>query len=350
VLAFKLDGILIGDLIYDSYLSYGYATMPSIDKINRYELFNVMQSIFYNRRVIKHIVKHYDIETCLVAHTVGTAGGVFSRYLVSNNIEVWERYSTLKKHRSIKTLYYSAARPDMKYVKFMQNRLGYFIPLAEKHLNNRLKNRSSDWGAQLPYLRDKRVFYNRQEFSKNFGLSPSKKNIFVMLHAFNDFPNSFGFTIYRDYYEWFKTVLNIAQEVDSVNWIFKEHPGAKYYPTKDLDLELIFSKINVSNIRFLNKDANFNTSSLRYVADAICTCIGTAGLEYSAFGVPCILSGKTWYSGFGFTVEPRTDVEFKKILKNIDKLPRLNNEQINIAKIIALFTFDIIEVTKFPDP
>jgi hypothetical protein len=66
--------------------------------------------------------------------------------------------------------------------------------------------------------------------------------------------------------------------------------------------------------------------------------------------VPCVLGGQSWYSGFGFTIDPRTDEEFKRILIGIDKLPRLNKEQTDMAKLIALFCFDIIGYTNFPDP
>jgi hypothetical protein len=170
------------------------------------------------------------------------------------------------------------------------------------------------------------------------------------MHAFNDYPNTFGLSIYRDYYQWFQAVLNIAQLNESVNWIFKEHPGAKYYPTKDINLKTIFNKIKTKNIRFIEANANFNTSSLRYVADVICTCIGTAGLEYSAFGIPCILGGKSWYAGFGFTIEPNNEEEFVEIMRNIGDIERLNNNQTDMAKIIAFLSFEIFDITKFSDP
>ena len=171
-----------------------------------------------------------------------------------------------------------------------------------------------------------------------------------MMHAFNDYPNSFGVSIYRDYYQWFQAVLEIAQNNDSVNWIFKEHPGAKYYPTKDINLNTIFGKVLNKNIKFIEANANFNTSSLRYIADVICTCIGTAGLEYAAFGIPCVLGGKSWYSGFGFTIEPINENEFIEILRNIANVERLNIDQIDMAKIISYLSFEILEITNFSDP
>jgi len=313
-------------------------------------LLKVLRKFFYHRSLIRDVLKRYNIEIGLTSHIVGIGGGVFLRYLLHNNIEVIVRETTLKKYNKVEMSYECCMTPDKRYVGFMKSRSDYFIPLAERCLKDRLENRNRVVKDQLAYRSEKRLFRDKQEFSCCFNLNPNKKNVFVMLHAFNDYPHTYGFLIFRDYYEWLKSVLKIAQQTESVNWIFKEHPYAKYYPTRDLDLGKMFANIEVPQIRFLAEDADFNTSSLQYIADAVVTCIGTAGLEYSAFGIPCVLAGKCWYSGFGFTIEPQTKLEYEKILHNINRLPRLNDQQIEMAKLIAFFTFDVVELTKFPDP
>ena len=266
-------------------------------KVISYELFKTLYHFYYARRLASFIKNNYDVEVLLASHMCNCLGGTIARYFVKNNIEIWERWVTLKKYKSIETLYDSAARPDIKYVNYMKRNRSKFIPLAEQHLKDRLESKTDDYGAQLPYQKDKRVYNSKLEFCNVYNLNINKKIVFVMMHAFNDYPNAFGFSIYRDYYQWFEALLNIAKEVDSVNWIFKEHPGAEYYPTKDVDLVTLFSQINADNIRFIEGGANFNTSSLRNIADVICTCIGTAGLEYSTYGIPCVLGGKSWYAG-----------------------------------------------------
>jgi len=347
ILSYELDDIRFGDLIYDSYLSYGYATMR---KVISYELFKTLYHFYYARRLAFFIKNNYDVEVVLASHMCNCIGGTIARYFVKNNTEIWERWVTLKKYKSVETLYDSAARPDIKYVNYMKRNRSKFIPLAEQHLKDRLASKTDDYGAQLPYQKDKRVYNSKLEFCDAYNLSVNKKIVFVMMHAFNDYPNAFGFSIYRDYYQWFEALLNLAKEVDSVNWIFKEHPGAEYYPTKDVDLMTLFSQINADNIRFIEGGANFNTSSLRNIADGICTCIGTAGLEYSTYGIPCVLGGKSWYAGFGFTIEPTNVNEFVNIIKNIETIGRLDDDQTDMAKIIAFLTFEIFDVTRFPDP
>ena len=149
--------------------------------------------------------------------------------------------------------------------------------------------------------------------------------------------------IFQDYYHWFTNTLRIAQTVKSVNWVFKEHPYAWFYPTKDLCLMSMFARLRSSHVRFLDAQADFNACSLRYIADTIVTCVGTAGLEYSALGIPCVLGGESTYSGFGFTIEPENREEYEACLRNMGELIPLTNTQVKVAKVVAYFYFCLMQ-------
>ncbi|MHC4124672.1 MAG: hypothetical protein ACYSSI_13940, partial [Planctomycetota bacterium] len=86
-------------------------------------------------------------------------------------------------------------------------------------------------------------------------------------------------------------------------------------------------------IQFLPDDVN--ATSLPGIVNAILTVYGNAGLEYSCFGIPCILGGESLYSGYGFTHEPRTQEEYFKLLKNAHTLKPLNSSQIEKAKVYS---------------
>jgi hypothetical protein len=195
----------------------------------------------------------------------------------------------------------------------------------------------------------KRTFTDRESFCAACGLDGWKPIVFVMLHMFNDYPHShFGRPmIYQDYFDWFRKTLDIAKEVHSVNWVFKEHPAAAYYVTRDVDLREIFKGNQSRHVHLLTADADFNARSLRYLAHAVVTCVGTAGLEYATQGIPCILGGESGYSGFGFTMEPKDEGEYTAILRRIDELPRLSSAQIRAAKLTAYFYFCVMESARF---
>jgi len=71
--------------------------------------------------------------------------------------------------------------------------------------------------------------------------------------------------------------------------------------------------------------------------------MGTAGMEFSCLGIPCILAGESTYSGFGFTVEPQNAAEYEEQLRHIDELPRLSEKQIRAAKIVMAFQYVMMQ-------
>jgi len=132
----------------------------------------------------------------------------------------------------------------------------------------------------------------------------------------------------------------VARTVPAVNWVFKEHPASRYYPTEDVDLQTVFERVESNHIGFIGSEADFNSRSIVSLAAAIVTCIGTAGLEYATQGIPCVLAGgRASYSGFGFTIEPQSVEAYQTCLQNIGELSALNEEQIRRAKLLAYFSF-----------
>lgn len=346
ILNLRIDGIKYGDLIYDGVLAGEYATIRKLNK----KVLSTIHAFFWRRYVIKDIIRRYEIETSVFSHTVGLGSGTLSRYLLRSGIEVINRSGSyqiqLKKLQSLDDVGFYCLKPEPQYLSFLINRHDdTMLRLADEYLRDRFNQKIKDVASDLAFDSRKRTFNSKEEFCSHSGLDPDKKIIFVMLHAFNDQPHSHFAKpmIFRDYYDWFEKTLGIAQSVNSVNWIFKEHPAADYYPTKDVDLDAIFEGVPHSHITFLNRRADVNSRSLRHVADAIITCMGTAGLEFSCLGIPCVLAGESTYSGFGFTVEPKDAAEYEEQLRHIHELPRLNESQIRAAKIITFFEHSMMQ-------
>lgn len=340
VLQFHVDGIEFGDLIYDDVLSDGYATLSAVDE----RVFQKLWSFFFYRFIINYVLKHYVIKDSFLIHTIGIRNGTFARYLLERNIQVTHcrcvAMTNIKKYSSLKEIRQYPLRPELKYVDYMiKNQLNRIIAFAEEYLDRRFNQGFGGKDPAVAFNPSNRTYRSKEEFAEQYNLDAKRKNIFVMLHAFNDYPHMLGIDsiLYRDYYEWFINTLRVAKSVSAVNWIFKEHPSAKFYITRDLDLNTLFGTIDKENIVFLNRDADFNARSLRYLADTVVTCIGTAGLEYSSLGIPCILGGKSPYSGFGFTIEAQDRTEYEQLLRHIDHLRPLRDEQVQMAKVIMYF-------------
>jgi hypothetical protein len=350
VLTFQVDGIRFGDAIYDAVLAGGFATIPVVDR----RVLSVLGQFFFLRAFVRYLIKRYRIETSVSAHNTGLEASVFSRYLLHHGIEVINRVGAhqilLRKNRKVSDVWFYPVKPEPKYFRLMMEKDdGTILKRAEEYMNHRFDQEIAHPAVELAFNTSKRTFADRESFCAAYDLDSRKPLVFVMLHAFNDYPHSHFARpmIYQDYYVWFRRTLAIARGVKSVNWVFKEHPAAAHYVTKDVDIREIFQTIRSEHIRLLSADADFNARSLRYLAHAIVTCIGTAGLEYATQGIPCILGGESGYSGFGFTIEPRDVSEYEECLRGIAGLPRLNPEQIRAAKIVAYFYFRVLITVRY---
>ena len=341
LLAFRIKGIQVGDTLYDSILAKGFATVSSI---KYWQIVEVLSTYNYSEAKVKHILNKYEVVCGEAVHIVGAAGSAFLRNLLANGKPVYICAAAIKKYQSLNMMHECWETPDPRYINWMLKNKDYFLPLADIALTNRMEN------TQLEhYSKTKIVYTERSEFYNDFKLNNKKRNVFVMLHAFNDWPHTYGDMIYMDFYQWFSDILDIAKKTDNVNWVFKNHPYARYYKT-DVDVHEVFRSINFPHIRYMAEDVNFNTSSIRYVGDVVITCLGTAGLEYSAFGIPCVLAAKNWYSGQGFTIEPKSVADYRGTLENLNSIEKLTNDKIEAAKLMSYFSFGIMNADNIPDP
>jgi len=270
------------------------------------------------------------------------AGGVPFNILLGRNVEIFlrsgSRNLTLRKVRNINQANVHTITPERKYLDYiLKNHKEEVLRATEKYMLARFENEVDGLPVSLAFTKMKKTYTSRQDFAQNFQLDVNKKNIFVMLHAFNDGPHYFEFLIFKDYGQWFLETLEIAKEMKDVNWIFKEHPGANYYQT-NLNLEKIFESLNEKHIVYLGMNANFNARSIQYVADGLVTCRGTAGIEFATTGVPCVLGGDSFYSDHGFTIEPKNREEYRQALEGLKSGKRLSAEQMEMAKIF-MYTY-----------
>lgn len=350
LLAFRVDGIRFGDALYDAVLAQRFATIDRIDE----RTLVVLRRFYFLRAFIRHVLRWYRVRAGVFAHLIGLQGSTLSRYLLQREIEVLNRVGShqllVKKYRSLADVGIYPVKPEPGYFELMLKRDdGTIQRRAEEYLERRFNQKIEDVTIGLAFDMRKRHFTDRLTFAAAYRLDPIKPFVFVMLHAFNDFPHSHFARpmIFQDYYYWFRRTLEIARTVQSVNWVFKEHPAAGYYLTRDVDLAKTFSTVTDDNILFLPRDANFNARSIGDLAHAIVTCVGTAGLEYATLGIPCVLGGESGYSGFGFTIEPRDAEEYERCLRHIGRLGRLTAEQVRAAKAVAYFYFCAMEGAVF---
>lgn len=323
----SLDSIPIGAYIYDSLIRHELGRY-TIDVVRKDD-FNYLVYMLEYLYAIKRIFKRNRPSYFLPYEDVHVQGAVVQMAAFFGAIIVYcqngGRYCCCD----------SGTNMMFQYQKRIKNRImkhwndelpSDYLKSAETYLQERFSGKSDQADAvdvKYAYLGKKVI--SRLDFINQEQLNPTKKNIVLMLHCFSDVPVSLGSEmIYRDYYIWYEETLKIICKIDNVNWIIKSHPIRFMYGEEDVAKKL-FDKYKSKNMVWFSDE--YSTESIAYIADAIITVQGTAGKEFSCLGIPVVLTGKAFYSGFGFTIEPKSREEYEKILHELNKIEPLSQEQ-----------------------
>src|SRR5262249_48617300 len=126
-----------------------------------------------------------------------------------------------------------------------------------------------------------------------------------------------------------------ASRSPHMNWIVRQHPYEPLVGQSKHFREIVGRHSRPENtVRVV--EVSISTASLFGCVDAVTTVNGTAGIEFSATGIPCILAGNPYYGDLGFAVRPKTRKEYFAALLSIPTMKRLGDEQRQLAKEAAL--------------
>jgi hypothetical protein len=284
----------------------------------------------------------------MVSHQIGKHAGIMLRaalrYGYKGYLRASNHQSTLQCFEGLDEILYHH-RPLPKDIDAIITELGpEFDRVFESILNRAILGTYGN-DARYAFSSENRLYTEREAFLKDFGLPPGRRNVFVMLHAFNDHPHShFKGMIFRDYYDWFVKTLGFARTSNRVNWIFKQHPSIKFYPMRDVSFERLFRDVP-NNVVYIGEENQIDTRSLIACADVVITCAGSAGFELPAMaGIPSIVAGDTFYAGLGFAIEPKTNTEYFRVLETARNIERLTREKQRRAQAAYMFIYEFSRV------
>lgn len=316
ILSFRYNGVKYGDIVYDAYLFENQvATIRKID----FKILKISAKCIFRHIKIKKVLRNGNYVGVLVSHLIGISSGVMARSALHYGYQVYLRTghhrSQLQLLEGTKSAYNYplTAHPediDKILIQTGENLQNIFNKTLENEIAGNGNSNSVNAFSKNNF------FYNdRTSFNHDYNLDPRKKNVFVMLHVFNDHPHShFRWMLFKDYYDWMLQTLNFAKTNNNVNWIFKQHPSIKNYVTKDINPKELFQNCP-NNIVYLDEDKQINTLSLIHCADLIVTCLGSAGFELPAMqAIPSLVASDNPYTNLGFAIEPKTKEDYFKAL------------------------------------
>ncbi|GAG27867.1 unnamed protein product, partial [marine sediment metagenome] len=254
-------------------------------------LLMVFYRVLLNDEKARLVLKNNHIKAILVSHYIGLGSGPLSRVALKMKIPVYwkgggHEIIALTVFNKLSQVYDYPRKPSKKLIDLL-------VKKYKKKVESEF-NKFIDESIKLSRYGSFSVAYNnvlsssvsKDKFLKKMQLK-KKPIFFVMLHAFNDHPHShFKKMLFNDYYDWFIQTFNFAKSDPSKNWIFKEHPANKFYPTKDLDFKEIMKSLP-QHVKFVSRNSSIGASVVLNAADLIVTCLGTAGVEMPALrGIP----------------------------------------------------------------
>jgi hypothetical protein len=291
-----------------------------------------MYSLIYQK-----VFTRYNIKYIVVTHTAYTAYGLLARIGLQYNAKIFETTDMNLTFFEKKQLFESIPC----YHNGIRNLIEKTMPIVKKNFNvseividdlkKRFEGSIEQIDVQLAF-KDKAV-YDKDQLKELLGIVNDFPCVCIFAHVFSDAPHCSESTLFQDYYLWLVETLACIVDIKTINWIIKSHPSAKLYGEDNAIAEMIRSC--KSNHIFL-LPSECSTSSIVNIADVILTVQGTVGIEFSCLGIPVVITGKAFYSGFGFTIEPTSKEEYFKCLRNIAKINRLSNIQISVAKEVYL--------------
>lgn len=198
---------------------------------------------------------------------------------------------------------------------------------------------------------------NRGALAAELGLDPVKPTAVLFSHVLWDANLFYGEDLFEDQQEWLVETVREAVSNPSLNWIIKLHPAnvwkLKYESQRGELNEVAAIRAAVgdlpAHVKLLLPETDISTLSLFEAADYAITIRGTIGIEIPCYGVPVVTAGTSHYSGRGFTLDSATVDAYRSLLRRLQDVPALTDDQVQLAKkhAHALFCRRPLEFTSF---
>lgn len=309
----EIDGIHIGDLVYDEYLRS--ERVPSIDILDEKFILSLKNSIkvyvFWKYYLIDHHVRAINVSHCVYNLAIPL------RIAVNMDIPVYQfnatnAYRLTKKNPTAynEFLYF----PD-QFSKLSKIKQTKGIEEAKKKLERRFLG---EVGVDMAY--SKKSAYTKVKSDRVLRKS-SKIKVLIATHCFFDSPHPYGINLFPDFYEWLSFLGKVSEKTD-YDWYIKTHPD--FLPGNKEILNKFIEKY--PKFTFLPSD----TSHKQIIKEGInyaLTVYGTIGFEYAALGVPVITASICNPTiAYNFNIHPKTIEEYSDVLMN------LKSQEITINK------------------
>jgi len=306
---YKIKNILVGDLIYDSYLKKTLS--PSIDvRSKEFKLFflDCLRLFYY----WEDYFKNYKVKSVVLYHSVYVSA-LPLRFALEKKIPSYVadigklyRLTNKRKFNHLECLEYKKNFNSFSAIEKKKK-----LNLAKQMLSEKFNGRLS---SELYYM-SKSAFgrINKKKILKK----SNRIKILISPHAFCDSPHAFGKAFFPDFYIWLKNLGEIST-ITNYDWYIKCHPDPQTY--FDNTSDVIKKFINKYPKIIYLKPTSSHNQIISEGIDYVLTVYGTIASEYPYFGVNSINASRNHSQiNYKFSITPKNRKEYLHLIKNLKK-------------------------------
>ncbi len=335
VLSIHFEDVLIGDLIYDTYLRYFHQTDITEITNDVIKVIEIGLNMYYN---FIELLKQKPIKALVNTYTTYLEHGITARICLQKEIPVYTVGSySYRLQEATKDFPYH----QINHVSFNPNKnIGAEkMKLAETIFTSRFSGVIDD---ATSYMRQSAFQDNQmnEEFKNTF-LS-KKRNVVIYPHDYYDSQHINRALLFPNLYQYLKEVLENLKDLEDTNVFVKPHPNG-IEGTMEMTIDLVKS-FNKPHFHLVQSDVS-NNNIIELRPDLICTYRGTVGLEMAYFKIPTIALYDNMYTNFDFVHTCYDTQSYFDIIKG-DKKAEINFDK---NQIFSFYYQAFLEKIEFND-
>jgi len=324
VLKIKINNILVGDLIYDTYLRF--ARKPTLKLDDKFLIFIVYKTLIVFKN-LNQIKKNFYIDKFFTNYSSYIHHGIAVRFFLKKKIKTYacvqqpghDPIKKLSLHNFNHTKNFIIFKKFFKTLKDQNKCLAIGKNILLKKISGKKNN--------------KNIFTSGYAFSGKEFLNNQKNRGILFLHDFFDAPHDFKFFVFPDYYEWTDFTLKFISE-HNLKISIKPHPKS----SKDSFKIIEMFKKKYSNLNWIHHEtSNLSIFKNKYINFGI-SIHGQVLYEMAYFGIFPINLSVNPITSFDISKPVRNKNKYKKQIlyryyKNLRSKFKLND----IYKIMYLY-------------
>ncbi len=314
-----IDGVIVGDLVYDAFLRIGHPTVDFGDPGMRDLLTQAHLQVTYWRAKLKQRI------AAVIADSV-YLNAIIARVAIHSGVPV---YGVAQQALYRLDKNYPVPEREDRFFHRISDGLGLaskkdILAQGQTFIQSRIDGKIDH---RISFMESSP--YSREAMQEQPSLP--KPSVLIAAHDFFDSPHVFGTAFYPDFFEWCTTLNEIALRSE-VPWVVKPHPRSSE-PSIQLLWEIFGKNPNCTIVaRTASIDALVR-GGVRYVT----TVYGTIASEVPLIGVTVLLaSSRHKYVDFGFGPTFNDRFEYENALSNVQHV----NFEIDPTNFFLFHYFD----------